>query len=71
MPGKLPHFLEHIQRQFVLAGWQLRVLAKLQPACGAFVNQIGAITAAEATDAALAVAGPSGRQHVHAMKSHV
>ena len=54
-PGKSHLFLQHVQKQLLLAGWQLRVLARLQPACGAFVDQIGAIAAAEATEAALAV----------------
>ena len=59
-PGKPQLFLQHIQRQLLLAGWQLRILAKLRPACGAFVDQIGAIAAAEATEAALAVGETQG-----------
>jgi len=53
LPQALPHFLEPCQKQFVLAGWQLRILQRLKPRCRSFVDQIAAIAGAEASEASL------------------
>ena len=70
MPGSPPDFLQHVQRHFLLAGWQLRVLNKLQPAAGAFVDQLQSIAVAEAKEAALAVASASGEFVTSAQSMH-
>ncbi|KAL0023111.1 hypothetical protein WJX77_002676 [Trebouxia sp. C0004] len=53
LPQALPQFLLSCQKQFVLAGWQLRVLQRLKPRCRSFVDQIAAIAEAEASEASL------------------
>ncbi|KAL0048524.1 hypothetical protein WJX82_005046 [Trebouxia sp. C0006] len=53
LPQALPHFLEPCQKQFVLAGWQLRILQRLKPRCRSFVDQIAAIAGAEVSEASL------------------
>ena len=60
LQGMSPKFLQHVQHQLILAGWQLRVLDKLQPASGSYVRQVECIAAAEAAEAALAVSATSG-----------
>ena len=57
LPQALPHFLQSCQKQFVLAGWQLRVLQRLKPRCRSFVDQIAAIAGAETSEASLLTMG--------------
>ena len=54
LPQALPLFLQPCHREFLLAGWQLRVLDQLHPRCTSFVSQISAIATAEAAEASLA-----------------
>jgi len=53
LPQALPQFLLPCQKQFVLAGWQLRILQRLKPRCRSFVDQIAVIAGAEASEASL------------------
>lgn len=57
LPQALAQCLEPCQKQFVLAGWQLRVLQRLKPRCRSFVDQIAAIAGAEASEAGLLAMG--------------
>ena len=53
LPQALPGFLQPHSQQFLMAGWQLRILDKLQPSSKLFVEQIRAIASNEASEANL------------------